>query len=186
MLVAAGCGGASPETAAPHTLPLTASTIEAAVGPSPGEGDGCGGSSTSTGAADADARFELIGRVVTALREGACAPVTDEQRLCRSLFLIGATDPLAGLGAGLTTDQVEQLADWHAWVLAEAATAADLSGDAAAARAIRALQRIDVSGAILAGAVGERPPDLADAAIARADATIINPLVAAEARCADL
>lgn len=125
---------------------------------------------------DAVARFHMIGSVIAAIREDGCA--MNDDRLCRDLFLIGATDPLAGLAAGLDDDQFDQLAEWHRWALADAAIAADLSGDGATSQALR---RID---GIAAGVTSaSSPAEIADVAVARADRSIIEPLAAAETSC---
>ncbi len=140
-----------------------------------GSAVGCGGSVAVADVVDADARFEVIGEVIAALREGSCEPVDEARRLCRALFLVGATDPLAGLGAGLDIGQIERLVDWHGWALADGIAAADLSGDGAAADALRALARIDVG--------DRRLSVLAEAAVERANRSIIEPLAEVEARC---
>lgn len=125
-------------------------------------------------------RLEVVRDVIAALRIGSCEPVDDVRRLCRSLFLIASTDPLAGLGAGLDRGQIEQLIELHRWALAEGSEAADLSGDTDAAGALRALERIDVGAALVGG------QELADTAVARADRSIVGPLIDAEQDCLSL
>lgn len=167
LLVVAGC-----RNEPPPTVPLTpvAAGSSAVVG--------CGTPIAAGELPDAAARFDAIGGVVAAIREGGCGVVEADARLCRGLFLIAATDPLAGLAAGLHSDQFDQLAEWHRWALADAAIAAELLGESATEEALRILDGVAAS---ITSA--NSSTEITDAAVARADRSIIEPLAAAELSC---
>lgn len=160
------------------SLPLTAPVVEPLVFP-PGS-TGCAEAISRADFTDVDDRLEALGHVIDALRGESCELGDEAHRLCRSLFLIAATDPLVGVGIGLDAGEVEQLIEWHQWALVEGVAAADLLGDTATAHALGALRRIDSGAALASG------PELVDAAAARADPSIIGPLVAAERACLSL
>lgn len=125
-------------------------------------------------------RVETLSQVIDMVQDGACPPADEEHRLCRSLFLIGATDPLVGLGRGLDRAQVERLVAWHRWALADGIDAA--RGEPDIAEALRAIERLGVGGIVL----GDDPSALADVAIARASPAIIESLAVAERVCLSL
>lgn len=129
---------------------------------------------------DVESRFVAIGEVIEAIQAGTCEPLTGEQRLCRSLFLIGATDPFIGVGLGLSTTQIEQLVEWHHWALSDGAAAAEPGSDLVTA--FEAMRVFD--GGLLAP--NADPSVIADAAIARAIPSILEPLAAAEQTCFSL
>jgi hypothetical protein len=132
------------------------------------------------GLAEVGERVDTLGEVIDMIRDGSCPPVDDDHRLCRSLFLIGATDPLVGVGLGLERSQVERLVEWHRWALADGIDAA--RSNVAVAEALRAIDQLDVAGVLL----GDDPSALAEVAIARASLAIIEPLAAAEQACLSL
>lgn len=126
-------------------------------------------------------RLEAIGQVIEMLRQGACATDDHRRRLCRDVFLMGATDPLVGLGLGIEGQQLVDLVQWHQWLIADAVTAAELAGDTVTADALMALGQADAARALADG-----PAALAALAISRADPMIVDPLAALEQRCLSL
>ncbi len=128
--------------------------------------------------ASAEGRHQVVVAVVNAVRAGRCDPIEPEARVCRSLFLIGATDPLVGVGVGLSESLIDELVDHHAWVLEDGAAAAADVGNERLVDALGELASLD-----LAGALGNGPDGVAAVAIERADPSIIAPLIEAETLC---
>lgn len=182
VMMAAGCQstGAPPERSA-DDLAVAALQPDGGNRAQPA-GDGewdtrCVLMSFDTG--NAVGRLTLIEAAVDAIRGGKCAAVSPELRMCRSLFLTAATDPIAGIGAGLDAWQLRHLAALHAWAVADGTeAAADLADDELEA-AFRRLASLDLVAALSVG-----DDAVAAIAIARADSTILDPLVRAENDCA--
>lgn len=128
--------------------------------------------------ATVDGRHRAVIVTVDAIRAGRCGSIAADDRVCRALFLIGATDPLVGVGLGLGDATLGELADGHRWALGEGVAAAEANGNADLAGALRELKHLDVGVALAAG-----PAALASAAVERAATSIIEPIAAAEARC---
>lgn len=128
--------------------------------------------------ASAEGRHQVVVGTVNAVRAGRCDPIEPEARVCRSLFLIGATDPLVGLGVGLPEFMIDELVDHHAWVLDDGAAAAADVGNERLVDALGELASLD-----LAGALGNGPDGVAAVAIERADRSIIEPIIEAETQC---
>ena len=173
MLILGGCRGEPPPTVSLQADVATRAEVTSG-------GADCG--LLSVDASDLAGRFDVIGEAIGAIREGSCPPLGGAHRLCRSLFLIGATDPLVGVGVGLKSTQIEQLVGWHHWALADGIDAARVRGDTAVAEALRAIDQLDLGAALL----GEDVSIVAGLAVARADPDIIEPLAAAEQACLSL
>jgi len=171
----AACGGASPPTVPLQPVPFESEHAQKQV-TEPGA-LGCGESLAGVG--DPAGRLEIIGEVVEQIQSGSCRPLDDRQRVCRSLFLVGATDPLVALGLGLDGLQIERTIEWHRWALAEGVDAARRTGDGYTAEALSAMSRLEIGAALL----GNDAAALANGATARAEPAIIEPLVAAEQSC---
>lgn len=170
-LWAAGCSEALPETLRePAPAPVDRVTIA--------DSPDCAGMLTDTDLHSVDARFSLAVDVVDAVRSGRCAEVDDAARVCRSLFLIGLTDPLVGFGLGLDAETLHGLAERYEWTLGEGIAAAEERGNAVLASALGELANLDVGAAIAAG-----PEDAADIAVERAKPSIVNAIAAAEPSC---
>jgi hypothetical protein len=133
---------------------------------------------TSVGTDPATGRLATIGAVIGAIRAGECAAASPRLRMCRSLFLAAATDPIAGVGAGLDALQLQHLAGLHDWALAEAADAAASVHDDELEVAFRTLAGFD-----LGAALSVDDDAVAAIAIARTDSAILDPLVRAENDC---
>lgn len=169
LLLTGGC-----RSAPPPELPLSPSTsesVEAMPTRSPGCRDLLDGADTAT----VEGRFQIVAATVDAVRWGVCDPIEPDARVCRSLFLIAATDPLVAIGAGLTGAAVEQLIEQHVWALAEGRNAAEASGDLALGHALERLSAVVIDGG---------DARLAAVAVERAAPEIVEPIAQAEVTCA--
>lgn len=124
-------------------------------------------------------RLALIAAAVHAIRAGQCAVASPQDRVCRALFLVAATDPIAAVGAGLDAQQLQQVEVLHDWVAADGAEAAAAVHDDDLATAFTRLAVLDVSAALSVSAEA-----VVAIAIARVDPEILGPVTRAETDCA--
>ncbi len=107
----------------------------------------------------------------------ACRPGTDVEPLCATMFLIGATDPVAAVALGFGPDLVDRLVIVHTELLGEAIEMARRSSDEALAMAIDSVLRLDVEAARASGAA------MAEFVVARGAPAIVEPVRRAEQQC---
>ena len=164
----------SPEAPAPE---LALAPVVATSEP-PAEAQECSRLLDDADLTSIEGRHQVVVATVDAVRAGECDPIAPGDRVCRSLFLIGATDPLVGIGSGLTGSMIDELVEQHVWVLDDGVAAAVANGDNLLAAALTELVALDIADAVAAG-----PDAVAALAIARAHLSIIEPIAEAEASC---
>ena len=169
---AVGCSSGAGEAAPTLTLDgLTQDELS-------GDDAGCAGGVAMEDVASLEARAALAMRVVDAVRAGRCNDVDADARVCRSLFLIGLTDPLVGVALGLDVPTLSELAERHRWALEEGVAAAQGTANPALASALGELVRLDVGTALADG-----PDAVAAVAIERANPSIVEAIALSERSC---